>query len=93
MMDTMTTTPPMVTFDTMLRRCAVRWGETGITGVLLPVPAGRPGPAVEDGVDVPPFVRRAIEDMTAVLAGGAPDLRAVRETARSHAGISPRRRQ
>ena len=71
------TTTPMVTFDTVLGRCAVRWSEAGITGVLLPGAAGRVGPAYEDGAEVPPFVRRAIEGMVAVLAGGAPDLRDV----------------
>jgi methylated-DNA-[protein]-cysteine S-methyltransferase len=75
-MDTMTTTS-MVAFDTPLGRCAVRWNELGIAGVLLPSRAGRPGPAIEDGVDVPPFVRRAIEGMVAVLAGESPDLRDV----------------
>ena len=74
MMDAMTTPTTMITFDTALGRCAVRWSDAGITGVLLPVPSRRPGPAVEDGVEVPPFVRRAIEGMTAVLGGGSPDL-------------------
>jgi methylated-DNA-[protein]-cysteine S-methyltransferase len=64
----------MVTFDTVLGRCAVRWSDAGITGVLLPGASGRPGPAYEDGAAVPPFVRRAIEGMVAVLAGGSPDL-------------------
>jgi methylated-DNA-[protein]-cysteine S-methyltransferase len=64
-----------VTFDTALGRCAVRWSDAGITGVLLPHRDGRPGPAIEDDVDVPPFVRRAIEGMRAVLDGRADDLR------------------
>jgi methylated-DNA-[protein]-cysteine S-methyltransferase len=72
---TMTNPSTMVTFDTALGRCAVRWSETGITGVLLPSASGRPGPAFEDGVSVPPFVRRAIEGMTAVMAGRPGDLR------------------
>ncbi len=71
-MDTMTTS--MVTFDTELGRCAVRWSETGITRVLLPEPAGLPGPAYEDGVAVPAFVRDAIAGMRAVMAGTAVDL-------------------
>jgi methylated-DNA-[protein]-cysteine S-methyltransferase len=75
MMDTMTT--PMVTFDTVLGRCAVRWSDAGITGVLLPGASGRTGPVYEDGVVVPAFVRRAIEGMVAVLGGGSPDLRDV----------------
>ena len=65
----------MVTFETQLGRCAVRWSDAGITGVLLPHRDGRPGPAIEDGIDVPPFVRRAIEGMRAVLEGRAADLR------------------
>ena len=62
-----------VSFDTALGRCAVRWNEAGITGVLLPHRDGRPGPAIEDGMEVPPFVRRAIDGMVATLAGGSPD--------------------
>ncbi len=73
----MSPTTSMVTFETALGRCAVRWSETGITRVLLPDPKGQPGPAFEDGVDVPPFVRRAIEGMTAAMAGENPDLRHV----------------
>jgi methylated-DNA-[protein]-cysteine S-methyltransferase len=77
-MDTLTRmTKPMVTFDTLLGRCAVRWSEAGITGVLLPLPSRRPGLAIEDGLEVPPFVRCAIEGMAAVLAGGSPDPRDV----------------
>ena len=66
-----------VTFQTELGRCAVRWSETGITGVLLPTTGGRPGPALEDGVEVPEFVREAIAGIQAVMAGEAGDLRAV----------------
>ena len=71
-MHSMTTS--QVTFDTALGRCAVRWSDAGISGVLLPIAGGRAGPAIEDGVDVPPFVRRAVDGMAAVLAGGSPDL-------------------
>ena len=71
---TMTST---VTFDTALGRCAVRWNGAGITGVLLPHRNGRPGPSIEDGTEVPQFVRRAIEGMQATLAGAATDLRDV----------------
>ena len=45
-----------VSFDTALGRCAVRWTDAGISGVLLPHRDGRPGPAIEDGVEVPGFV-------------------------------------
>jgi methylated-DNA-[protein]-cysteine S-methyltransferase len=74
-MDPLTTS--MVTFDTELGRCAVRWSDTGITGVLLPRPRGRQGPAFEDGAPVPAIVRDAIEGIVAVMAGEARDLRAV----------------
>ena len=67
----------IVTFDTELGRCGVRWSEAGITAVLLPKAGGRPGPAIEDGVAVPEFVRAAIEGIVAVMAGEARDLRAV----------------
>jgi methylated-DNA-[protein]-cysteine S-methyltransferase len=67
----------MVTFGTELGRCAVRWSDAGISGVLLPIRAGRPGPALEDGLAVPGFVRRAIDGMTAVMRGEARDLRDV----------------
>ena len=59
MMDTTTT------FDTELGRCAVRWTETGISGVLLPLRDGRPAPE-HDGATLPDFVRRAIDGMTAL---------------------------
>ena len=74
MMITMTTST--VTFDTPLGRCAVRWTEAGLSGVLLPGAAGRTGPRFEDAdpADLPPFVRLAIEGMIAVLSGGNPDL-------------------
>ena len=67
----------MVTFDTELGRCAVRWSEAGISGVLLPKAGGRPGPSYEEGVAVPRFVAEAIEGIVAVMAGEARDLRDV----------------
>ncbi|HEY4228326.1 MAG TPA: MGMT family protein [Candidatus Limnocylindrales bacterium] len=66
-----------VTFDTELGRCAVRWTETGISGVLLPTAGGRSGARLEEGAVVPPFVRDAIAGMVAVMAGAAGDLRNV----------------
>ena len=72
-------TTATVTFETELGRCAVRWTDAGISGVLLPTVAGRSGPRFEDAdaaeIAVPDFVRRAIEGMTAVMAGEARDLR------------------
>jgi hypothetical protein len=47
MMDPMT--PPLVTFDTALGRCAIRWSDAGIASVLLPSRRGPPGIALEDG--------------------------------------------
>lgn len=82
-------TPSTVTFDTELGRCAVRWTEAGISGVLLPTAGGRPRPRLEDGVSVPPFVREAIDGMVAVMAGVARDLRDVPIDDR---GIDPFRR-
>lgn len=63
-----------VTFETALGRCALRWTGAGIVRVLLPTPGTRSGRGIEDGVTVPPFVRRAIEGMTAMLAGEPHDL-------------------
>ena len=64
----------MVTFETELGRCAVRWSETGITRVLLPDPARLQGPSYESAIAVPEFVRVAIAGMQAVMAGTAVDL-------------------
>ena len=76
MMDTMTRPPnSQVSFGTALGRCAVRWTDAGISAVLLPHRDGRPGPSIEDGTEVPPFVRRAIDGMRATLAGEGADLR------------------
>jgi methylated-DNA-[protein]-cysteine S-methyltransferase len=66
-----------ITFDTELGRCAVRWTEAGISGVLLPKAGGRPGRALEEGAAVPRFVAEAIDGMRAVMAGHARDLRDV----------------
>jgi methylated-DNA-[protein]-cysteine S-methyltransferase len=74
-MDTMTETTT-IAFETALGRCAVRWTDARITSVLLPSSRLDAMP-VWDGDDVPPFVRDAIEGMTAVLAGEARDLRGI----------------
>jgi methylated-DNA-[protein]-cysteine S-methyltransferase len=70
-------TSSTVTFDTELGRCAVRWSDAGISGVLLPKAGGRPGQAFEEGVAVPRFVAEAIHGIQAVMAGEARDLREV----------------
>jgi len=65
----------LVTFETALGQCAVRWTDAGISGVLLPHRDGRPGPSIDDVANLPPFVRLAIEGITATMAGQATDLR------------------
>jgi hypothetical protein len=74
-MDSLTTST--VSFETELGRCTVRWSDAGISDVLLPKAGGRPGPAFEDGVAVPEFVRDAIDAITAVMGGEARDLRSI----------------
>lgn len=72
-----TTTDRRSSFETALGRCGVRWSETGITCVLLPGSRSIAGARSEVGAGVPPFVRRAIEGMRTVMAGGVDDLRDV----------------
>jgi len=67
-------TVDMATFETALGRCAVRWTDAGIAGVLLPSRSGRPGPRIEESVEVPRAIREAVDGMTAVMAGEARDL-------------------
>jgi len=74
-MEPITTTTSTATFDTALGRCAVRWTDRGISGVLLPLVPERPARPLPPDVDVPAFVREAIAGMTAVMAGEARDLR------------------
>jgi methylated-DNA-[protein]-cysteine S-methyltransferase len=80
----------MITFDTELGRCAVRWSEAGITSVLLPKADVRPEPALEDRARLPEFVREAIDGIRAVMAGEARDLRDVPLDERA---VDPWRRQ
>jgi methylated-DNA-[protein]-cysteine S-methyltransferase len=70
-------TTSMVTFETELGRCALRWSDAGISGVLLPTAVGRSGPSYEAGVAVPRFVAEAIDGIVAVMAGTSHDLRSV----------------
>jgi methylated-DNA-[protein]-cysteine S-methyltransferase len=83
-------TPNMATFETALGRCAVRWTDSGIAGVLLPHRTGRPGPRIEDGSEVPSAVREAVDGMTAVLAGQPRDLR---DIVLDESGVDPFRRE
>jgi methylated-DNA-[protein]-cysteine S-methyltransferase len=82
-------TAPLVTFDTALGRCAVRWSAAGISGVLLPERRLRPGSRLEDDPDLPAGVRTAIDGIVAVL-GGAP--RDLRDIVLDERGIDPFRR-
>jgi len=82
-------TTPLVTFDTALGWCAVRWNDAGIAGVLLPGHGGRSGSRLEDGAPVPRSVRRAVEGMVAVLAGDPDDLR---DIVLDERGVDPFRR-
>jgi methylated-DNA-[protein]-cysteine S-methyltransferase len=66
----------IVSFDTELGRCAIRWSDVGVTGVLLPQRTRAHLPA-QEAADVPPFVRLAIEGIVAVMAGVRRDLREV----------------
>ncbi len=68
----------IVTFETALGRCAVRWTEAGISRVLLPQRPPLPGPTLDAGTThLPRSVHRAIEGIVAVLAGAHWDLRGV----------------
>ncbi len=81
----MTTT---MTFETALGRCGVRWSQTGITSVLLPSPRLDTVPP-GDVHGVPSFVRDAVAEMTAVLAGESRDLRDIPV---DHGTVDPFRR-
>jgi methylated-DNA-[protein]-cysteine S-methyltransferase len=75
-MEPMTTTN-QVSFETALGRCGIRWTSAGVTSVLLPGSRSIAGPAFENEIDVPSYVRRAIDGIVTVMAGGADDLRDV----------------
>jgi methylated-DNA-[protein]-cysteine S-methyltransferase len=64
----------LLTFETVLGRCAVEWSDVGITGVFLPQPTGRSLVPTVAADDVPAFVRHGVHRMTAVLAGARLDL-------------------
>jgi methylated-DNA-[protein]-cysteine S-methyltransferase len=70
----MNATPTQVSFETALGRCGIRWSDAGVTGVLLPGSRSIPSLPVDDGADLPAFVRRAIDGIVAVMAGGSDDL-------------------
>jgi methylated-DNA-[protein]-cysteine S-methyltransferase len=60
---------PIVSFETALGRCGIRWSEAGITGTQLPGPRLRTWPRLDDSVHVPGFVQATIDGITAVLDG------------------------
>jgi methylated-DNA-[protein]-cysteine S-methyltransferase len=60
-----------VRFETAIGTCGVSWSERGLTGVSLLEPGA---PAHEDA---PVWVREAVSDIVALLAGEHRDLRAV----------------
>jgi len=84
-------------FDTEIGRCAIAWGDRGVTGIQLPaaheratrarVPRRFPG-ARE--APPPPDVRRAVEGISALIRGAASDLSAV---ALDMDGLPPFRRR
>lgn len=86
----MTTNRPLLTFDTALGRCGIRWSDVGITGVLLPSTATSGPLPFPDPAVVPAEVRDAIEGIRAVLEGERRDLRDIRLDER---GIDPFRRR
>ena len=69
-----TTTGSIVSFETALGTCAVRWTSAGLAGVRLPSGRISALPRLADGGAVPRPIRDAIEGITAVLAGEPRDL-------------------
>jgi methylated-DNA-[protein]-cysteine S-methyltransferase len=77
-LDGMTTNEPLLTFETALGRCGIRWSDIGITSVLLPSAATSGRLPLPDAAAVPADVRDAIEGIQAVLEGKRRDLRDLR---------------
>ena len=65
----------MLTFETTIGRCGVRWTEAGIAEVLMPGTRGSDGERLEDSADLPEPVREAIAGMVSLLDGERRDLR------------------
>jgi methylated-DNA-[protein]-cysteine S-methyltransferase len=84
-----TTELPIAAFDTELGRCAVRWTDSGISGVLLPSRHTEDAPSLADVPNAPPFVRAAAEGIAAVLSG---DGRSLRDVPIDERGLDPFRR-
>ena len=79
----------IVAFDTALGRCAVRWTSAGIASVRLPSAATTELTRLEDHVEIPEPIRRAIEAIVEVMAGVRRDLS---EIELDETGIEPFRR-
>ncbi len=82
----------MITFETALGTCGVRWSEIGITEVLMPRSQALSAPAATDPSGVPGVaetVREAIEGIISSLGGERRDLRSVVVDER---GLDPFRR-
>ncbi|HEX5015079.1 MAG TPA: methylated-DNA--[protein]-cysteine S-methyltransferase [Candidatus Limnocylindrales bacterium] len=67
----------VVSFETELGRCAVRWTDRGIRSVLLPGRTAESAPPIAADADLPPFVRDAVDGITRVMAGQPADLRGI----------------
>jgi methylated-DNA-[protein]-cysteine S-methyltransferase len=79
----------MITFETALGRCGLRWSEIGITEVLMPRSKALSGALATDPSGVPEAVREAIDGIVASLDGERRDLRSVVVDER---GLDPFRR-
>ena len=67
----------MITFETALGTCGMRWNEIGITEVLMPRSRALSGAPANDRSGVPEAVREAIDGIVASLDGERRDLRSV----------------
>ncbi len=67
----------MITFETALGTCGMRWNEIGITEVLMPRSRALSGAPANDPSGVPEAVREAIDGIVASLDGERRDLRSV----------------
>lgn len=74
--------PGHTLFDTAIGRCGIAWGPAGITAVQLPEASEAATrsrlllrQADAPPADPPPTVRRAIDEIVALLGGGTHDLR------------------
>lgn len=63
------------TFMTALGVCGLRWGEEGVTAVLMPGTPGIDPAEVRGGAPTPPGIARAGEAIARLLGGERADLR------------------